>query len=102
MEQLGTAMTLRRPSTRVCAASIAALAVLVALAANDIARDRWWAVTAAQIADARSSGRPGIELNGRTIAEPVRADDALWLPLRWLAGGLVVGAAVYAATGRRR
>ncbi len=92
---------MRRPNTRVVAAVLAALAVMLALAANDAARDRWWAVTAAQIADAQASGRPGIELGGRTITEPVRAEDALWLPLRWLIGGLAAGAAIYAATGGR-
>lgn len=89
--------------TRPLAAALAALAVGLALMANDIARDAWWAVTAAQIADARASGKPGVEVApGRFVSEPVPAQGVGWLPVRWVLGGLAAGAALLAATGRRQ
>lgn len=88
--------------TRTLAAVIAAVVVGLALMANDRARDAWWKVTAAQIADARASGKPGIELiPGQFITEPVPVDGVLWLPVKWVLGGMAAGFAVLAVTGRR-
>ena len=90
-------------SKRGAAAAVAALAVALALMANDWARDTAWAVTAAQIADARAAGRPGVEVApGRFVDAPVAAEGAGWLPARWMLGGLGAGLAVLAVTGRRR
>lgn len=90
-------------SKRRGAAAVAALAVGLALMANDRMRDTAWAVTAAQIADARAAGRPGVEVApGRFVLAPVAADGAGWLPVKWGLGGLGAGLAVLAVTGRRR
>lgn len=92
-----------RSITRIVAALLAASAVAVALMANDDARDMRWAVTPGQVADAKASGKPGVEIRpGTFAAEPVQADGAWLLPLKWLAGGLGAGLAVMAVTGRRR
>lgn len=93
-------MTMR---PRILAALFAALAVGLALMANDRSRDRQWRVTPGQVADAKASGKPGVEIRpGTFAAEPVPADDAGWLPVRWTLCGLGAGFAVLAATGRRR
>ena len=90
-------------SRRGAAAAVAALAVGLALMANDRMRDAAWAVTAAQIADARAAGRPGVEVApGRFVLAPVPAEGAGWLPAKWILGGLGAGLAVLAVTGRRR
>ena len=92
-----------KPVTRVAAALFVALAVGLALMANDRARDLHWAVTPGQVADAKASGKPGVEIRpGHFATQPVPAEGAGWLPVKWALCGLGAGFAVLAATGRRR
>ena len=92
-----------RGRVRIVAAVSAGLAVGVALMAHDHARDAGWAITAAQIADARASGKPGVETRpGTFVAEPLAGEGAGLLPLKWILCGLAAGFAVLAATGGRR
>ena len=87
---------------RAVAACLAGLAVGLALMANDNAHDAGWAVTPGQVADAKASGKPGVEIRpGSFVGEPLAASDAGWLPLRWALGGLAAALAVLAVTGRR-
>lgn len=89
-----------RMRVRGLAALAAGIAVGLAVMAYDRGRDVAWAVTAAQIADARAYGKPGVELApGRFIAEPVRAEGAGWLPVKWALLGLAAACAVLAGTG---
>ncbi|WP_375455910.1 hypothetical protein [uncultured Methylobacterium sp.] len=92
-----------RARMRVLAALGAGCAVGVAAMAHDRAQDAGWAVTAAQIRDARAHGRPGVEVApGRFVAEPVPSEAAAMLPLKWVLLGLGAACAVLAGTGRRR
>jgi hypothetical protein len=92
-----------RLRTRLFASIMAGLVVGLALMAHDRARDVGWAVTAAQIADARASGQPGVALGpGRYATAPIPAEDAWLLPIKWLLVGLGAGFAVLAGTGLRR
>lgn len=92
-----------RLRTRVVAAILAGLVVGLALMAHDRARSVGWAVTAAQIADARATGKPGLEtVPGVFATRPVPAEDAWLLPVKWLLVGLGAGFAVLAGTGLRR
>ncbi|GJE45259.1 hypothetical protein [Methylobacterium soli] len=87
---------------RVLAALAAGIAVGLAVMAYDRGRDIEWAVTAAQIADARTYGKPGVEVSpGRFVTEPMRAEGAGWLPLKWSLLGLAAACAVLAGTGGR-
>lgn len=79
------------------------IAVAVAVMAQDRMTDRPWAVTAAQIADARASGQPGVAMKDGTIADrPVPSADAGLLPLKWASIGLGAGALVFVGIRRRR
>lgn len=89
--------------TRLLAAIVAALAAGLALMAHDRAKEIGWAVTPGQVADAKASGKPGVELGpGRYASEPIPAEDAWLLPLKWVLVGLGAGFAVLAGTGLRR
>lgn len=93
-------MTLR---TRLAASIVAGVVAGAALMAHDRASDVGWAVTAAQIADARASGQPGLALGpGRYATAPIAAADAWLLPIKWLLVGLGAGFAVLAGTGLRK
>lgn len=90
-------------TVRSLAAAGAGIAVAVAVMAQDRMADRGWAVTAAQIADARASGQPGVAMKDGTMAErPVPSADAALLPVKWALIGLGAGALVFAGTRRRR
>lgn len=92
-----------KPSVRVPAAIGVGIVVAIAVMAQDRAADRQWAVTAAQIADARASGQPGVALkDGRIVDQPVPSADAALLPLKWAAIGLGAGLLVFVGIPRRR
>jgi len=90
-------------TVRTLAAIGVGILVAAAVMAQDRATDRPWAVTAAQIADARASGQPGVALtDGRIAVEPVPSADAALLPLKWAAIGAGAGLLVFAGIRRRR
>lgn len=88
---------------RALAAIGVAIVVTVAVMAQDRATDRQWAVTAAQIADARASGQPGVALkDGRIADAPIPSADADLLPLKWVSIGIGAGLLVFVGIRKRR
>jgi len=92
-----------RTPVRVSAAVIVGIAVALAVMAHDRQIDAEWAISPAQIADARGAGKPGVETGpGRFAQQPVPSEGADLLPVKWGLVGLFAACVVLAGTGRRR